>query len=249
MFSSSARFSLFLCLIGLQPMLPRADCPTGCPAQCPNQTDVQSPYVKEHFELQHFWGTFYEIAFHDSTQPTGWFTKAACQRSVKSQHPGDPKNYKDLFSLNFGPGGGQNAICDLEFNVSDKPGVFLGHWSGNSPWNPKLQNIKNTVVDVGVAANGTYTWSLEFQCKNDDDPTKGIRFAAVNFYHRNPIISDDEFNSMKERLRARGLGWIMDTSPGLHMADQKKCVDHNSYPPHDAPPHWCGQKIEDTLVV
>lgn len=35
---------------------------------------------------------------------------------------------QDLFSLNVGFGRGVNAVCDLEFNLTDHPGVFLGHW-------------------------------------------------------------------------------------------------------------------------
>merc|ERR1712151_377201 len=97
------------------------------------------------------------------------FVNARCQRSVKTQHQGDPRNYKDLFSMRVGPFKGTNAVCDLEFNVTEgAPGVFLGHWQSSSIFNPNLQNINNTVVDVGVAANGTYNWTLEFQCKDND---------------------------------------------------------------------------------
>lgn len=221
-----------------------ADCPTGCPKKCPAQDSVQSDYVRKHFDVKKFWGTFYEIAFHDSTQPSTFPIEAKCQRSVKSPKPNNHKNYMDLFTLNEGymaPGGkGINAICDLEFNITDKPGVFMGHWHSSSPWNPSLEDVANTVVDVGVAENGTYTWTLEFQCKEADDPTQGIRFAAVNFYHRNPLITNKEFSDMKDRLRARGLGWMIDI--GLHMVDQKQCIDHESYPAVDAKPNfWCGQ--------
>lgn len=221
--------------------LAASDCPDGCPKRCPTQTDVQSPYVKEHFDISKFWGVFYEIAFHDGTQPRIWPIKAACQRSVKSPHPDDPTNYKDLFSLNEGPGAGVNAVCDLEFNITEKLGVFMGHWSSTSFWNPNLTSIANTVVDVGVAPNGTYEWTLEFQCREFDDPGKGIRFAAVNFYHRKPVIDQSEFDSMMSRLRARGLGWVADVSPGLTMVDQQKCIDHSSYPALDAKPFLCGQ--------
>jgi len=220
-----------------------ADCPKDCPAKCPTQLEVQSDFVRNQFDIQKFWGTYYELAYHDSTQPTNFFVNARCQRSVKTQHPGDPKNYKDLFSLRVGPFSGTNAVCDLEFNVSDAPGVFLGHWHSSSPFNPHLENINNTLVDVGVAANGTYTWSLEFQCKPDDDPTKGIRFAAVNFYHKKPLVDKDEFAEMESRLRARGLGWIIDASPGLHMVNQKECLDAQNYPAVDAAPSWCGQSL------
>mmetsp|Transcript_1561 Transcript_1561/g.3100 ORF Transcript_1561/g.3100 Transcript_1561/m.3100 type:complete len:239 (-) Transcript_1561:102-818(-) len=218
-----------------------ADCPRGCPERCPAQEAVQTAWVRKNFDLAKFWGVYYELAYHDNTQPHTWPIQATCMRSVKSQHPGDAKNYKDLFSLNFGAGGGKNAVCDLEFNITDKPGVFLGHWSGSM--RPDLHSVSNTVVDVGVAANGSYTWSLEFQCK--DDPTGGIQFVAVNFYHRNPLVADSEFQEMMQRLRARGLGWAVDVDPGLTMVDQKKCVDHASYPPIDAPVHWCGQGLAD----
>mmetsp|Transcript_11236 Transcript_11236/g.39854 ORF Transcript_11236/g.39854 Transcript_11236/m.39854 type:complete len:554 (-) Transcript_11236:143-1804(-) len=228
--------------VATAPWLASAECPEGCPRRCPTQAEVQSDFVRSNFDIAKFWGTFYEIAFHDSTQPSAWPIKAACQRSVKSQHPGDPKNYKDLFSLNEGPGKGLNVVCDLEFNITDKPGVFKGHWSGHSIFNPNLTDIDNTVVDVGLAANGTYNWTLEFQCKEYDDPSIGIRFAALNFYHKKPVIDQWELDLMMDRLRARGLGWIAETTPGLTMVDQQKCIDKGSYPALDAKPYLCGQK-------
>jgi len=227
-----------------------ADCPTGCPKRCPAQEDVQSDFMRSHFDISKFWGVFYEVGYHDSTQPTNPLVNAKCQRSVKSQHPGDPRNYKDLFSMRVGPSfSSTNAVCDLEFNISDAPGVFLGHWKSSSPFNPHLENINNTVVDVGVAANGTYNWTLEFQCKDDDDAEKGIRFIALNFYHRNPLIDQEELALMESRLRARGLGWVIDVSPGLHLVDQKTCVEANNYPAIDAPTSWCGQKSASMLTV
>lgn len=222
-----------------------ADCPKDCPAHCPSQESVQSDFVRNHFVQKNFYGTFYEIAYHDSTQPSNFFVNARCQRSVKTPHANDPKNYKDLFSMRVGPTigkfSGTNAVCDLEFNITGSPGVYLGHWHSNSPFNPNLQNINNTVVDVGNESNGTYSWTLEFQCKEDETPGKGIRFAAVNFYHKNPLIDKTEFDEMQARLRARGLGWILDTKEGLHMVDQKSCVDSQDYPAEDAAPSWCGQ--------
>ncbi|CAL1160748.1 unnamed protein product, partial [Cladocopium goreaui] len=241
--SSMRRIFSVLALCSLL-VLSSADCPSApCPARCPEAVEVQSDFVKNHFDIQRFWGVYYEIAYHDSTQPRRWPIKASCQRSVKSQHPGDPKNYKDLFSLNVGPGKGVNAVCDLEFNLTHSPGVFMGHWSGHSIFNPNLTDIENTVVDVGVAANGTYNWTLEFQCKNA--AASGIRFAAVNFYHRKPKIDQEEFQLMMERLRALGLGWVVDASPGLTMVDQQKCIDHQSYPPLDAKAALCGQGLRD----
>jgi hypothetical protein len=34
-----------------------------------------------------------------------------------------------LFSLHVV--GNTTAVCDLEFNISANPGVFLGHWRGS----------------------------------------------------------------------------------------------------------------------
>lgn len=83
---------------------------------------------------------------------------------------------------------------------------------------------------------------LSSSARSFDDPTKGIRFAAVNFYHKKPLIDKDEVEVMIARLRARGLGWIIDASPGMHMVDQQSCVDKQDYPAQDADPSWCGQK-------
>ena len=85
-----------------------------------------------------------------------------------------------------------SAVCDLEFNISASPGVFLGHWRGS--FRPGLTNINNTVLDVGVAKNGSYEWSLEFQCADNATAAakagtpSGILFAAINFYHRLPLV-------------------------------------------------------------
>eukprot|EP00913_Durusdinium_trenchii_P012263 g11515.t1 len=85
-----------LLLYGMVQHTVRADCPEDCPARCPQQLEVQSDFVKTQFDIKQFWGVYYEIAYHDSTQPRRWPIRASCQRSVKSQHPGDPKNYKEI---------------------------------------------------------------------------------------------------------------------------------------------------------
>ena len=47
---------------------------------CPEPTSIQSDYVKEHFDIRKMEGTFYELAYHDYTQPP---KVCDCQRSVK----------------------------------------------------------------------------------------------------------------------------------------------------------------------
>ena len=140
-----ASFVRVLCILPLSGLV-SADCPRDCPSYCPAQYDIQSSFVRQKFDLNNFWGTYYEIAYHDNTQPATWPIAAQCMRSVKSPRGG--QNYKDLFSLNFGPFKGVTAVCDLEFNITDMPGVFMGHWSQDS--RPDLHSIRNTVVDVGV---------------------------------------------------------------------------------------------------
>jgi len=218
----------------------QSDCPKGCPSKCPTPEDFQSQFVKSSFDISKFWGVYYELAMHDSTQPCyELFGKQVCEyctRSVKTLNA-DGRTYKDLFS--FKVVGQADVICDLEFNITDQPGQFMGHWHSTSPFNPKLDDIRNSVVDVGAEANGTYSWTLEFQCRDDD---KGINFAAVNFYHKNPVVDEAVVTEMETRLRDAGLGWIMDIG-GFHFIDQKTCAEGTAqYPALDAPTAMCGQK-------
>lgn len=37
--------------------------------RCPNAADIQSDYVKNHFNMTKFEGVYYELAYHDYTQP------------------------------------------------------------------------------------------------------------------------------------------------------------------------------------
>lgn len=217
-----------------------AECPDGCPKKCPLPDEIQSDFVKKSFDLNSFWGVYYELAKHDSTQPCkdilGKHVCVYCVRSVKSLNT-NGNTYRDMFSLKAFEQ--VDAICDLEFNITDKRGAFMGHWHSTSPFNPGLDNIRNTIVDVGHVANGTYSWTIEFQCRED---SKGINFAAVNFYHKNPLVEQSVLDEMTARLKSAGLGWLMTTTPGLQLIDQKSCVDGPAkYPPVDAGPAYCGQ--------
>jgi hypothetical protein len=202
---------------------------------------IQSDYVKENFSLDKFWGTFYELQYHDNTQPA----IMSCQRSMKSLNA-DGNTYKDLFSLHvLGP---VTAVCDLEFNISDQPGVFLGHWRGS--FRPDLHDINNTVIEVGLDEDGNYEWVLEFQCA---DNTTHILFSAINFYHRNPLADESVLPVMEARARDLGVGFILDTKPGITKVNQKVCVDNDYYPAEDAAPYMCGQggrlELDSGMVV
>ena len=48
---------------------------------CPARTDIQSDAVKKAFDMKHLPGTYYEVAYHDATQPA---PVCGCQRIVRT---------------------------------------------------------------------------------------------------------------------------------------------------------------------
>ena len=71
--------------------------------KCPEPTSMQSDEVKSNFNMESFLGTYYEIAYHDYTQPIG---VCGCQRSVKTFQ--NERIYDD-FTLNCGNSKGDNT--------------------------------------------------------------------------------------------------------------------------------------------
>ena len=109
--------------------------------------------------MSKFLGTYYEIAYHDYTQPIGL---CGCQRSDKTL-----KNDRifDDFTLNCGNYTNNNTMShtyhnNLTFSTTDTPGYFVGKW-------PIVEfvDFPDTLVDFGeVNEDGQYSWVLEFQC-------------------------------------------------------------------------------------
>lgn len=91
---------------------------------CPNPTSIQTDRVKNEFNMDYFHGDFYEIAYHDYTQPIG---VCGCQRSVKSFDKTNNK-IKDEFTLNCGSETDNTKSHTyhnhLSFDLTDKPGVW-----------------------------------------------------------------------------------------------------------------------------
>ena len=52
--------------------------------KCPASWELQTDRVKANFSLDHFAGTYYELALHDLTQYPACFTGPFCVRSIKS---------------------------------------------------------------------------------------------------------------------------------------------------------------------
>jgi hypothetical protein len=98
---------------------------------------------------------------------------------------------------------------------------------------------------------GSYEWSLEFQCADnataaaEASTPSGVIFAAINFYHRLPLVGPLVLPEMEARARARGVGWVLDASPGLTKVDQRECVEKGTYPPTNSSTKMCGQQLAE----
>ena len=77
----------------------------------------------------------------------------------------------------------------------------------------------------------------------------GILFAAINFYHRLPLVGPLVLPAMEARARARGLSWLLDSSPGLTRVDQRECVEKGTFPPLNASTKMCGQLAPQNVAL
>ena len=66
--------------------------------------------------------------------------------------------------------------------------------------------------------------------------------AAINFYHRQPLVAPLALPEMEAWVRARGVGWLLDASLGLTKVDQRECVEKGTYPPTHSSTKMCGQQ-------
>ena len=72
---------------------------------CPARTDIQSDAVKKAFDMKHLPGTYYEVAYHDATQPA---PVCGCQRIVRTWNE-TTKQIDDAGTLNCGSFDGDNT--------------------------------------------------------------------------------------------------------------------------------------------
>ena len=186
---------------------------------CPNPLKIQSSQVKQNFSLTSFLGTYYEIAYHDYTQP---IKICGCMRSIKTF---DEKTslIKDDFTLNCGSTTNNKKTHtyhnDLSFKISENPGVFLGKW----PLLPFV-DFPDTLVDFGpVNENGQYSWVLEFQCVEE---LGRDLFVGVNFYSAERDFRFLEV--MKERAKEFGIFEFVEKGLGLTLVEHEGCQYDNS---------------------
>jgi hypothetical protein len=190
------------------------------PSVCPKASDLQSDYVKSHFDPTKLQGMYYELAMKDVTQPR----MCSCQTANKT-YVSETRVHDD-FSIQC-----YDAVyhADLSFAThSDVRGVSIGTWNGM----PLIDQIefRNTVVDVGVnAETGEYDWVIEFQC------VPGMRFFsrdwiafyAFNFYSKDYRNQEGRIAHMAQVFRARGLGAFLDHGAPMAIIDHSDCIENH----------------------
>ncbi|XP_013398735.1 uncharacterized protein LOC106165176 [Lingula anatina] len=176
---------------------------------CPKVPDIQTSFVATQFNLNKFQGIWYELAYHDYTQPIG---RCRCQRANKVYKPEEGKLY-DYFSLYCV---NHTYVNNLSFKITNVTGYFEGHW-------PILPSVvfPDTVVALQVGKDGNYEWVIEFQCV---EVLGRIDFVGINFYHRRNNVTKDELEGMFKVARQQGLGEYMDYGPKVTIVDHRNCV-------------------------
>lgn len=190
-------------------------------AKCPARTDIQSDNVKNVFDMKHLSGTYYEVAYHDATQPAG---VCGCQRIVRTWNE-TTKQIDDAGTLNCGNFKGDNThshtyVQPLTFDLTPDNGV----WNGNWPLMPGVV-FPDALVDFGeVKEDGQYAWVLEMQCV---EILGHVAFVGVNFYSSVP--EHTYLEEMKAAWHARGLDDYIYPAKGAQLTpvDQTGCLYDN----------------------
>lgn len=196
---------------------------------CDDAASMVDSFVTENFDPKLMEGTYYELAYHDYTQPK----ICGCERSVKTVDTTvDPVQIHDLFTLKCPAPNGKDQITHLEFLVNDTvPGSLSGDCSFFK------QSVDGTcpdyLIDVGTRVPGEpYPWVLEFQCvekKNGD-----LLFAGVNMYSRDK--SEASLTEMIESADAHGLTPFIEQSERWFAPAGLTIVNHTdcTYPDENA---------------
>ena len=175
--------------------------------------------------MSKFHGTFYEIAYHDYTQPVG---VCGCMRSVKSFDT-EKQKVMDDFTLNCGSNTGNQHTHTyhnaLSFDVSPVKGEWNGHW----PLTPGVV-FPDTLVDVGpvVTFDGKeqYAWVLELQCV---EIFGHVAFYGSNFY--SSLKEHTYLEEMKTSWHNAGLDYVLypaHDSRQLTLVDHTGCLYNNT---------------------
>eukprot|EP00403_Amphidinium_massartii_P017205 CAMPEP_0178418862 /NCGR_PEP_ID=MMETSP0689_2-20121128/25308_1 /TAXON_ID=160604 /ORGANISM="Amphidinium massartii, Strain CS-259" /LENGTH=203 /DNA_ID=CAMNT_0020040271 /DNA_START=174 /DNA_END=781 /DNA_ORIENTATION=+ len=173
------------------------------------------PWVKANFDISLMEGTFYELAYHDYTQPR---PMCGCERSVKSVNAdAHPPTISDYFSIQCF---GKDYPITLHFNETE-PAMLNGSCGFFAPFGTRV--CPDYVIDVGTRTHGEpYPWVLEFQCVEHTDGS--LMFAGINFYSKEK--SNKTLTEMLKVAEDHGLhkfiegGW----PSGLKVVNHSNCT-------------------------
>lgn len=190
---------------------------------CSPALGMVDPFVTANWNVSLMEGTFYELAYHDYTQPR---ELCGCERSVKTvSTETEPATIADLFTLKCPVGSnGKDRIAHLSFEATGTPGVLSGECSYFAPFGTTV--CPDYVLDVGTRTPGApFPWVIEFQCV--ENTLGGLLFAGVNFYARE--TSQETLAAMRASATAHGLDDFIDGGfpQGLHLVNHTDCT----YPP------------------
>jgi len=193
---------------------------------CENATKMIDDFVVNNWDISLMEGTYYELAYHDYTQPR---SVCGCERSVKVVNTtASPATIADLFTLKCPPPNGQDQITHLKFTESeDTVGRLDGSCGFFAPFGATI--CPDFLIDVGTRTAGEpYPWVLEFQCV--ENWWGGLLFAGINFYARDK--SQETLDAMIASAEAHGLGDFIEGGfpAGLHIVNHTGCTypDPNS---------------------
>ena len=198
------------------------------PSRCPSPESLQSAFIKSNFNVSLMQNLYYELAFHDITQPR----ICQCQTSNKTLSVDHSVLYDD-FRIQCS---GRVYRSNLTFRlISDTTPFMYSKWN-NFPLLGKLvQKIAfpNTIVDGEIVYDeknrASFQWIIEFQCI--DGSFLGlfhrIKFFAMNFYHQSFLNQTVNIQIMQARGRAAGLGSFIDHLRGMKIVNHTGCVENH----------------------
>lgn len=193
--------------------------PLGQPPNCQGAPAMVDPWVRDNFDIAMMEGTYYELAFHDWTQPRDI---CKCHRSIKRSFPAgaDHDAYiVDHVSMNCVT---QDYQVDLSFNTTDKPALL----AGKCPYFAPIfgtNTCPDYIIDVGTREVGKpYPWVIEFQCVEGRFGNLG--FAGINFYARDK--SEATLMEMKAAAEKHNLQefWDGGFPSGLYIVNHTDCT-------------------------
>eukprot|EP00929_Paragymnodinium_shiwhaense_P069333 TRINITY_DN3497_c0_g1_i1.p1 TRINITY_DN3497_c0_g1~~TRINITY_DN3497_c0_g1_i1.p1 ORF type:complete len:905 (+),score=212.67 TRINITY_DN3497_c0_g1_i1:59-2773(+) len=197
--------------------------------ECPLYEEIKSSTLPP-FQVDKYMGIWYELAFHDITQPN----MCGCTRFNMTNRGG---TIEDMFTVScpwpwregvdgpWLPGfnkAGERRLnlytCNMTmFYEPARPGVMMEDGFGVLFPNMVLEIWKDP--EITAATGYEYTRALQFQCVSKG-PGK-IEFTGINFLSRQPVVPPTMLHEMF--VKARALGLEPYGSNDMHVVNHEGC--------------------------